>query len=225
MMATTHALGGATAALLVAGALPAGAAPAWLAAGAGALGGLLPDVDHPGSFLGKRVPLVSDAVHALFGHRGATHGLLAAAAFSLASWWAAARLLAALPPGVAGGAAPWGVALCFLAGYLSHLLLDMLNPQPVPLLWPLPRRFRLPVPPVVVTGDALEAWLVRPLLLLTVLWLGWSHAADVVGAVPSPGDGRGLSGAVGEGAGHFATDLRRALAGLLRAAARAIEGS
>lgn len=224
MMAQTHAFGGAAAALLVAGALPVGAAPAWLAAGAGALGGLLPDIDHPGSFLGRRAPLVSDAVHALFGHRGATHCLLAAAVLSLASWWAAARLLAALPPEAAGGAAPWGAALCFLAGYLSHLLLDMLNPQPVPLLWPLPRRFRLPVPPVVVTGDALEAWLVRPLLLLAALWLGWSHAAGAAGALPALGDGSGLSSAVGRGAGHFVADLRRVLAGLLRAAARVIEG-
>ena len=40
-------------------------------------GGLLPDIDHPKSWVGRRLRPVSDLVAGLFGHRGVTHSLLA----------------------------------------------------------------------------------------------------------------------------------------------------
>ena len=95
---------------------------------------LLPDIDHPKSFLGQRLSWVSKPVARAFGHRGFTHSLLAVfgalALFYLKvpdSWIIPADALQGL-----------------VLGYLSHILADMLTPAGVPLLWPCRWRFRLP---------------------------------------------------------------------------------
>ena len=41
-----------------------------------AVGSLLPDIDHPSSYLGKRHKMVSGVTNKAFGHRGITHSLL-----------------------------------------------------------------------------------------------------------------------------------------------------
>jgi inner membrane protein len=125
MMAVSH--------VVVGGALWAGVAYATgqptepTALGLAALGSLLPDIDHPGSWAGKRMALISIPLAALIGHRGLTHSLLAIAVFAL--------LLALLGPDHL--AAPLAV------GYLSHLLADSLTLSGVPLLWPSKRPFGL----------------------------------------------------------------------------------
>ncbi len=43
---------------------------------------LLPDIDHPKSFLGQRLSWISKPVARAFGHRGFTHSLLAVLALS-----------------------------------------------------------------------------------------------------------------------------------------------
>ncbi len=45
--------------------------------GLAALGSLAPDIDHPHSWLGRRLPWLSWPLAALLGHRGLTHSLLA----------------------------------------------------------------------------------------------------------------------------------------------------
>lgn len=70
---------------------------------AGMIGGLWPDTDIRSSMLGRFIPL-----WLFFKHRGFTHTVKAALLFS-----GAAALL--------GGCA---VGICFMAGYLSHLVLD-----------------------------------------------------------------------------------------------------
>jgi len=105
--------------------------------GAAAFASLLPDVDSPHSFLGRKVLPVSVTLEATVGHRGVLHSLLGLAlvcatlGFVLRFW---------LPPGLV-----YGVLPAVAAGYLSHLLLDALNPGGVPLLWPSEKRFSLPV--------------------------------------------------------------------------------
>lgn len=90
-----------------------------IGAGAAAMGGLLPDLDHPGSMLGRRAPIFSAlADH----HRGWFHTLVGAAAFTLVA-------------AVINPAAAIGVA----TGYLSHLALDTLNPSGIMWLWPIRR--------------------------------------------------------------------------------------
>src|SRR3954470_24677763 len=50
-----------------------------VALGLAVLGSLLPDIDHPKSWVGKRVWPVSLVCAKLFGHRGMTHSLIAVA--------------------------------------------------------------------------------------------------------------------------------------------------
>lgn len=104
--------------------------PATAAASALAgVGALLPDLDHPQSALGRRVPFVSVPLARLVGHRGVTHSLLATLAVAAALWrWS-------------GQGADVIAPLC--VGYLSHLGGDMLTPSGVPLLWPARRSFSL----------------------------------------------------------------------------------
>lgn len=88
-----------------------------LATGAGVIvGSILPDVDKSTSMLGRRVPVLPK----LLKHRGVTHSLLFAA------------LMVPLNFGLS-------------VGCVIHLLLDMLNPEGVPLFWPIPVSARIPV--------------------------------------------------------------------------------
>ncbi len=123
----------------------------------GVLGGLLPDIDHPRSTLGRLFPwpVASTPPNSRgfvrygrrwFGrrtiwHRGETHSLGAAAiagtgAFILFRWLAHAGL-PVMHPGI--------LALALITGYLSHLAADLCNISPLMLGWPLSRRMvRLP---------------------------------------------------------------------------------
>ena len=131
MMAPTHVLLGTSAyvavSLVAPQHFPLAAAP-FVAA---SLGSLAPDLDHPASWLGKRLFFISVPLSALLGHRGLTHSLIAAlaATIALAFYMQAGHL------------APWLAA--FLLGYLSHLFADW-NTGGVPLLWPSMRRFKAP---------------------------------------------------------------------------------
>lgn len=140
------------------------------AAAMAVLGGLLPDVDEPSSTLGREIPGgrtgrlllgaaavmvgvryrslvallvgVGLAALALIPHRGVTHSLVALGAVGLAAHSLPTLYLRPL-----------------FAGYASHLVLDALTPEGVPLLWPLRIRIGLPL---VRTGGVLER---------TFLWL------------------------------------------------------
>lgn len=162
MTYTTHFVGGILAAeLLARHAGLSGTAPAVLALAAGGIGGLLPDADHPQSFIGRRLPLVSDVAFHTLGHRGALHGLLVCLLMYVAAKW----LVAIVPFAVPGGAL---LAQALAAGYLSHLALDALNPQGIRPLWPLPWRLALPL---VESGGILERAVVFPLVFLAALSL------------------------------------------------------
>ncbi|MDD9341154.1 metal-dependent hydrolase [Providencia heimbachae] len=108
----------------------------WLHMVPGALlGALLPDIDHPSSIPGRLFRIFSLPISKLCGHRGFTHSLIAWMILLISCYqW--------LP-------ASWGIPVdlvqAFLLGYLSHLIADMLTPSGVPLLWPLPQRFCLPL--------------------------------------------------------------------------------
>jgi inner membrane protein len=129
MMAGSHVVVGATAWLFVAPHLGMhGLAPVPL--GLAVCGALLPDIDHPQSWLGRRVPVISRPLSALIGHRGFTHSLLAVA---LCLWVLHER--------------GWhrAVVLPLIVGYLSHLAADLVTPAGLPLAWPLAARQSLPL--------------------------------------------------------------------------------
>lgn len=93
--------------------------------GVSALGGLLPDIDHPKSIVSGYLPGVGHLVRTAVSHRGITHSLFFAA------------LCMALLFAVG---APMSILLAAGAGLLSHLAADMTTVQGVPLLLPLSRR-------------------------------------------------------------------------------------
>jgi inner membrane protein len=140
-----------------------GAAPAQAASVAAAMAAsLLPDIDHPKSFVGRRLWFLSVPLAAVLGHRGMTHSLLA-----IGLWiWLLLRGLA------------WDQELTAAAatGYLSHLAGDWLTVGGIPLLWPWRRRFQAPLS--FKSGGATE-WALDIGLLA---WLVWG-----LGLVPHTG--------------------------------------
>ena len=151
MRGTTHVIGALALALAAGEAGLLAPTPSVLAAAA--LGGLLPDIDHPGSVLGRRVLPIALLAQLLGGHRGPTH--------SIAVAFAAGALALAL-------GLPATVAAALMLGYASHLALDYFNPTGVPLAWPLRAR-RYAAPATIRTGGAVEMAFAIPLALMT--WL------------------------------------------------------
>jgi len=96
------------------------------------LGSLLPDIDHPNSTIRQMLELPQFLLHPvqeILPHRGPTHTIwagfvFAALTFGLMEWGGYTILI-----GLATG-------LAMLAGYVSHLVLDSLNPTGVHWLRP-----------------------------------------------------------------------------------------
>ncbi len=124
-------------------------------------GALLPDIDHPQSWAGRRLRVISRPLAATIGHRGVTHSLLAVAVGILALRWHGVSRAAVLP---------------LVVGYLSHLIADLLTPAGLRLAWPLPRRYAIPL---CRTGSPAELLIVTALLV----WIG----AAVMGLHAIPG--------------------------------------
>lgn len=129
---------------------------------AAALGALLPDIDHPNSWAGRKMRVVSVPLSLVVGHRGVTHSLVAVAG--------AIALLAVMGTG-------W-MAAPVVIGYLSHLMADALTPSGVPLLWPARRRFTLNL---CETGSVVEMGLVAAI----AAGGGWAAGVDL-GDLPRP---------------------------------------
>ncbi|MDI6892894.1 MAG: metal-dependent hydrolase [Actinomycetota bacterium] len=119
MTGTTHIITGITLWLGVSKAL--GLPPDMTALGCAWLGSVMPDIDEPESFIGRKLWPLSYPIKLVFKHRGAVHSLLGMVAIGA---------LALLPRGPCLG---WAA---FLVGYLSHLLADTLNKSGTPLLYP-----------------------------------------------------------------------------------------
>jgi len=147
MMAFTHIAFGAASALLAAEWLNVPKAQTVLMLGGGVLGSMLPDIDHPGSAFGRRVPFLSIPLSAIFGHRGITHSLIAVVGMSALVWYSLHHL-----DWHPGYSVPFVVGIA--VGYLSHLAGDWLSNSGVPLLWPSRRRFVAPLR--IFTGDTVE---------------------------------------------------------------------
>jgi len=142
-----------------------------LCVAAGAVGGLLPDIDQPQSELGRLIPWPYTSVvnarggFVMYGrrwfagkviwHRHETHSVGGAFIASGVTWgsvwafwwvlmrWAIrhgdllpTRLSVWLSAGRVGGV----VAMALLAGYVSHLVADLVNVSPQMLWWPVRRK-------------------------------------------------------------------------------------
>lgn len=91
------------------------------------LGSLLPDIDHPQSYLGRRLTPLSVPIFKLFGHRGITHSFLSLSILGIIL--TKSRYVNTY---LSGGV---------LLGYLSHLIADMFTPTGIPLFYPMKKKF------------------------------------------------------------------------------------
>lgn len=98
------------------------------------LGSILPDIDQPKSYIGKRIPVIPGHIHKRWGHRTITHSAL----YMLVTAFITLPLCLINRP--ISGCHLW---LGFNLGSLSHILIDMLNPAGVAILYPNIRRFKL----------------------------------------------------------------------------------
>lgn len=129
MMARSHVVVGAAAWI---GAAPllhlSSVDPTWL--GLAVVGALLPDIDHPRSWVGRRTRPLSTAIASTLGHRGVTHSAVAV------------LILVAMLVQIGSRR---GTECALAVGYLSHLAADMLTPRGLRLAWPLRRTWGLPL--------------------------------------------------------------------------------
>lgn len=153
MLYRTHLAAGLCTGFLIAAKTGGDIGPVVLAA---AVGSLLPDIDQPRSYIGRRVP-VSYGAYLVAGHRGLFHSLAGAVGVALLA-------LVAFQKWVPAYSSLW---LSLAAGYLLHLVLDTLNPSGVPWLWPLKLRVSIPL---VRTGSVWERLFVSlPLYVVVAL--------------------------------------------------------
>lgn len=93
------------------------------------LGGcLLPDIDHPSSYFGRRHKVVSSVTNKTLGHRGATHSLLAVVLVGIIFWVVAKAYLTA---------AAVHVPFWLMVGYTLHLLEDGFSKKGIRWFYPL----------------------------------------------------------------------------------------
>ncbi len=125
------------------------------------VGSLLPDIDHPQSWVGRRTRPVSTAIALALGHRGITHSAIAVVGMTMLLAHAGYRR---------------GLVAAVAIGYLSHLAADMLTPRGLRLAWPLRRTWGLPL---CRTDSALEPVIVMALVGGITWWVFRRHAPAV----------------------------------------------
>lgn len=90
-------------------------------------GSVLPDIDHPKSFIGKRNQVVSKVTNKTLGHRGATHSLIVALGIYLLALFLAHTYLSQKAE---------FVPFWLLCGYLLHLCEDSFSKNSIRWFWP-----------------------------------------------------------------------------------------
>jgi len=81
--------------------------------------GILPDIDHPKSKLGRKLKILSYPINFIFGHRGLFHSLLIALGFSFLIWMIFGDYY-----------------IPFFIGFLSHLIADGITKQGIDFTYP-----------------------------------------------------------------------------------------
>jgi len=94
-----------------------------------ALGALLPDIDAPGSWIGRRTRGLSDLSGKLCGHRGITHSLVAVAFIALLTVPLILFLSLSIP-----------VVVALVGGYFLHLAGDSFSKSGIAWLRPFSKR-------------------------------------------------------------------------------------
>lgn len=97
------------------------------------LGSLLPDIDHPKSWIGHRLKGISTFIASIFGHRNFFHSPLALGILFGLCWY------------LFQGSIFVFASNAFCLGYLTHLIGDWITSQGIPIFWPIKKRFRSPL--------------------------------------------------------------------------------
>lgn len=139
------------------------------------LGGLTPDIDNKTSDFWDKLPagnFFSGLIQPFIGkHRKISHSFLGVIFFGLLSKY---LLILASQTLIVNMDIVW---ISFMIGFVSHLLMDALTTEGVPLLFPLPFNFGFPPIRVlrIVTGRKREKYLVFPLLIIINAYLFYSY--------------------------------------------------
>ncbi|SFL73929.1 metal-dependent hydrolase [Salibacterium qingdaonense] len=121
------------------------------------IGGLLPDICQPFSWIGRRTRPVSTMIQKLFGHRSITHSIL----FMVFLYFCSGLI-----PYDWGMAVQYGLTI----GAVSHLLLDMMTPQGIHLLYPVKQKISFPL--TTKTGSKTGEGAVSFLMLCWIVYFG-----------------------------------------------------
>lgn len=95
---------------------------------------LLPDIDHPQSWLGRKIKFISVPISRFFGHRSITHSFVAIFLY-----------IHLINNNFLLKIFPYDIMEAFIISYIGHIIADCLTPSGVPLLWPFFFRLRIPI--------------------------------------------------------------------------------
>lgn len=117
---------------------------------------ILPDIDEPQSYIGRRLRLISNIFKALFGHRGFTHSILSMLIFGFIFYLSFVNT----------GIFPFYYIWYFVIGYSSHLLGDLVTKSGIPLFSPFSsKKIALKF---FATGSSGEKFVILGLLSVTI---------------------------------------------------------
>jgi inner membrane protein len=127
------------------------------------VGSLLPDIDHPHSLISQKIPLVGKTISKLTTHRGLFHSIVGVGMMFVL--WSCLSVI------VADGLTSVGIqqadnatryiASGLMAGYILHIIADMLTISGVKLFYPLKGNIKIPL---FETGGTRE-WLLSVFLI------------------------------------------------------------
>lgn len=139
------------------------------------IGALLPDIDQASNQLWELMPadrIFSKFLNKLFGsHRTLSHSILGLVIIYKISEWLIFKLIN--PSFVNSGLVFWALMI----GYVSHLFLDLLTEEGLPLLFPI--KWKFGIPPIkkmrIKSGKWGEKYIVFPLILFYIIWFTITH--------------------------------------------------
>ncbi len=139
------------------------------------IGALTPDIDQPTADLWRRLPagnIIGRIISPILGsHRMISHSLIGAALFAYGSNILLSKLSSII---LLDMTILWHG---FMIGFISHLLIDLLNRDGLPLFFPFP--FKFGIPPIkryrIRSGGMIEKTILFPLLMIFNGYIIWTH--------------------------------------------------
>jgi len=138
------------------------------------LGAIIPDIDHPKSYIGKIFYFISAPIERRYGHRTITHSLVGWAIFTVL-FAVIIGLISLLPQISAWGWTnlPIRWIAAFSISYMSHLILDMFNRRGSQMFWPDPGRDVIPRNPKFRSESGAKIEVLIFFILLALMFLAF----------------------------------------------------